>query len=168
MGSNGVFFHFQSSIFCLKAIILRFFRFSLYMKWKFSDLIIIFLACVAHVGAQTFTLQGRVTDDKLNPIELASVSVVKQQKVALTSLKGEFNLQLESADSVVVSFSMIGYKTKTRVLRNPRGKQTLQIILFEDDYTLNEVSVSEMKRQTGQTQELKKEDVVAVFRLAYA
>lgn len=129
------------------------------MKWKFSYLIIIFLACVAHVGAQTFTLQGRVTDDKLNPIELASVSVVKQQKVALTSLKGEFSLQLESADSVVVSFSMIGYKTKTRVLRNPQGKQTLQIILFEDDYTLNEVSVSEMKRQTGQTQELKKEDV---------
>jgi hypothetical protein len=35
----------------------------------------------------------------------------------------------------------------------------LQIILFQDDYTINEVSVTEMKRQTGQTQELKKEDI---------
>ena len=111
------------------------------------------------VNAQSFTLQGRVTDENLNPIEMASVSVVKQQKFTLTSLKGEFSLQLESADSVAVTFSMIGYKSKTRVLRNPRGKQTLQIILFEDDYTINEVSVTEMKRQTTQTQELDKEDI---------
>ena len=76
------------------------------------------------VNAQSFTLQGRVTDENLNPIEMASVSVVKQQKFTLTSLKGEFSLQLESADSVAVTFSMIGYKSKTRVLRNPRGKQT--------------------------------------------
>ena len=149
---NSYFYH-------LNTIIVPFFRFSLYMKWKLSYLIIIFLACFSHAKAQTFTLQGRVTDDKLNPIELASVSVVKQQKFTLTSLKGEFTLQLQSEDSVAVTFSMIGYKSKTRVLRNPRGKQTLQIILFEDDYTLSEVSVSEMKRQTGQTQELKKEDV---------
>ncbi len=129
------------------------------MKLKLSYLIIFFLAFTLQATAQSFTLQGRVTDENLNPIELASVSVVKQQKFTLTSLKGEFSLQLESADSVAVTFSMIGYKSKTRVLRNPRGKQTLQIILFQDDYTINEVSVTEMKRQTGQTQELKKEDI---------
>ena len=109
------------------------------------------------LNAQTFTLQGRVTDEKLSPIELATVSVLSQGKVTLTSLKGEFSLTLHSADSVVVKFSMIGYKTKTRVLRNPRGKQTLQVVLHEGDNTLGEVSVTEMRRQTGQTQELKKE-----------
>ena len=126
---------------------------------KIISLIIFTLAFISQASAQSFTLQGRVTDENLNPIELASVSVVKQQKFTLTSLKGEYTLQLESADSVEVTFSMIGYRSKTRVLRNPRGRQTLQIILFEDDYTLDEVSVKEMKRQTGQTQELKKEDI---------
>ena len=87
------------------------------------------------LNAQTFTLQGRVTDEKLSPIELATVSVLSQGKVTLTSLKGEFSLTLHSADSVVVKFSMIGYKTKTRVLRNPRGKQTLQVVLHEGDNT---------------------------------
>ena len=109
------------------------------------------------LNAQTFTLQGRVTDEKLSPIELATVSVLSQGKVTLTSLKGEFSLTLHSADSVVVKFSMIVYKTKTRVLRNPRGKQTLQVVLHEGDNTLGEVSVTEMRRQTGQTQELKKD-----------
>ena len=85
------------------------------------------------LNAQTFTLQGRVTDEKLSPIELATVSVLSQGKVTLTSLKGEFSLTLHSADSVVVKFSMIGYKTKTRVLRKPRGKQTLLIQLADDN-----------------------------------
>ena len=114
---------------------------------------------VVKVNAQSFTLQGRVTDDKMNPVELATVSVVKQGKITMTSLKGEFSLQLQSADSVVVKFSMIGYRTKTRVLRNPRGKQTLQVVLFGDSHTLDEVTVTEMKRQTGQNQELKTSDM---------
>lgn len=108
--------------------------------------------------AQTFTLQGRVTDEQMNPIELATVSCLQQGKVTMTSLKGEFSMQLQSADSVVIRFSMIGYKAKTRVLRNPRGKQTLQVTLHEGT-TLSEVTVTGQRQQTGQTQELKKEDV---------
>lgn len=109
--------------------------------------------------AQGFTLQGRVTDEDQNPVELATVSVVKQGKVALTSLKGEFSMHLQSADSVVVKFSMIGYKTKTRVLRRPKGKQTLQVVLHTDANTLGEVEVTGQRIQTGQTEDLKKEDV---------
>ena len=119
----------------------------------------ILIGCALKAGAQTFTLTGRVTDQDMTPIEFASVSVVKQGAFTMTSLKGDFSLTLHSADSVIVKFSMIGYKTKTRVLRNPRGKQTLQIVLHTDDTTLDEVTVTEMKRQTGQTQELKKEDI---------
>ena len=98
--------------------------------------------------AQTFTLKGKVTDEEQN-----------QGKVTMTSLKGEFSITLQSADSVAVQFSMIGYKTKTRVLRNPRGIQTLQIVLYEDNRTLSEVSVTGQKIQTGQTQELKTEQL---------
>lgn len=109
--------------------------------------------------AQTFTLTGRVTDEKMNPVELASVACLQQGKVTLTSLKGEFSMLLHSADSVVIRFSMIGYKAKTRVLRRPRGKQTLQVVLYEDDNLLKEVTVKEMRRQTGQTQEIKTSDL---------
>ena len=129
------------------------------MNWKIFYIAIVALVCFVDARAQTFTLQGRVTDEQMNPVELASVQVVKQGKVTLTSLKGEFSMELQSADSVEVRFSMIGYKTKTRILRNPRGKQTLQITLSEDDHAISEVSVTESRRQTTQTQELKKEDI---------
>ncbi len=103
--------------------------------------------------SQTFTLQGKVSDKDNHPIELASVSVVAQGKITMTNLKGEYSMQLHSSDSVVVHYSMVGYKSKTRVLRNPRGKQTIQIQLV-DDNQLGEVTVEGRKTQHGTTQEI--------------
>ncbi len=122
------------------------------MVKKLLSLLILFTA-VLQASAQTFTLQGRVTDEDNNPVEFASV--VSQGKVALTSLKGEFSLTLHSADSVVVKFSMIGYKPKTRVLVRPKGRQMLQVVLYSDDKTLSEVNVTGQRIETGQTQTLK-------------
>ena len=128
------------------------------MKQKIIYLAILAFTFATQAMAQGFTLQGRVTDQDNNPVELATVSVLKQGKVAFTSLKGEFSMHLQSADSVVVKFTMIGYKPKVRILRHPKGKQTLQVVLFTDDNTLAEVQVTGQKIQTGQTEELKAED----------
>ena len=118
----------------------------------------IFMLCMAmYAQAQSFTLQGRVVDESGSPVEFASVSCLKQGKMTMTSLKGEYSLQLHSADSVEVRFSMVGYKTKIRVLRRPRGKQTLQVVLYNSDNELGEVAVTGTRIQSGQTQELKKE-----------
>ena len=117
------------------------------------------LLAAASLHAQTFTLQGRVLDENNSPIEFVSVSCMKQGKMTMTSLKGEYSLQLHSADSVEIRFSMIGYRTKVRVLRRPRGRQTLQVVLHSSDNELGEVTVTGTKIQTGQTQELKKEDL---------
>ena len=138
---------------------LAFFGVSLYVMKKKLFILYIMLTCTLLVSAQSFTLQGRVMDEDENPVELATVSVFSQGKVCLTSLKGKFNMQLQSADSVVVRFSMIGYKTKTRVLRRPKGKQTLQVVLYSDSQTLSQVDVKGQKIQSGQTEELKKENI---------
>ncbi len=119
------------------------------MKRIFATLI--FAVISMTLFAQSFTLQGRVTDQENNPVELASV--VSQGKLTMTNLNGEFSMQLQSADSVEVRFSMIGYKTKTRVLRHPKGKMTLQVQLF-DAGLLDEVVITEQRRQTGTTQEI--------------
>lgn len=75
----------------------------------------------------------------------------------MTSLKGDYRLQLQSADSVEIRFSMVGYKTKVRTLRRPRGKQTMQVVLHSSDNALSEVTITGKRIETGQTQELSKE-----------
>lgn len=118
---------------------------------------IICLLVTVTASAQTFTLQGRVTDENNDPIEFASVSCLKQGKMTMTSLKGEYSMQLHSADSVVIKFSMIGFKAKTRVLRRPRGKQTLQIVLHSDENQLGEVTITGKKIETGQMEDISKD-----------
>lgn len=108
------------------------------------------LGCVA----QTFTLRGRVTDGEGNPVEFASVTCPSQGRATVTSLQGQYELKLLSADSVVVKFSMLGYRTKTRVLRRPKSTQTLQVTLTEQASTLGEVTVAGQKIQSGQTQDI--------------
>lgn len=127
------------------------------MKLKLFILQIICLCAFVSAQAQTFTLSGRVIDENNDPVEFASVSCPKQGKMTMTSPKGDYSLQLQSADSVEIRFSMVGYKTKVRTLRRPRGKQTMQVVLHSSDNALSEVTITGKRIETGQTQELSKE-----------
>lgn len=127
------------------------------MKLKLFILQIICLCAFVSAQAQTFILSGRVIDENNDPVEFASVSCPKQGKMTMTSLKGDYSLQLQSADSVEIRFSMVGYKTKVRTLRRPRGKQTMQVVLHSSDNALSEVTITGKRIETGQTQELSKE-----------
>ena len=116
------------------------------------------LLSVLSVTAQSFTLSGKVLDEDGEGLEFATVACVPQGKVAFTNLKGEFSIELQSADSVPVRFSMVGFQTKTHVLRRPRGKQTL-VVHMKSDNELQEVVVTETRRQTTQTQQLDAKDM---------
>lgn len=129
------------------------------MKLKLFILQILCLCAYASASAQSFTLTGKVIDENNDPVEFASVSCAKQGKMTMTALNGTYSLQLQLADSVEIRFSMIGYKTKVRVLRRPRGKQTMQVVLHSSDNALSEVTITGKRIETGQTQELSKEHI---------
>lgn len=129
------------------------------MKLKIFILQILCLCAYASASAQSFTLTGKIIDENNDPVEFASVSCAKQGKMTMTALNGTYSLQLQSADSVEIRFSMIGYKTKVRVLRRPRGKQTMQVVLHSSDNALSEVTITGKRIETGQTQELSKEHI---------
>lgn len=129
------------------------------MKLKLFILQILCLCAYASASAQSFMLTGKVIDENNDPVEFASVSCAKQGKMTMTALNGTYSLQLQSADSVEIRYSMIGYKTKVRVLRRPRGKQTMQVVLHSSDNALSEVTITGKRIETGQTQELSKEHI---------
>ena len=110
--------------------------------------------------AQTFTLKGKVTDDEGNALELATVSCLEQAAVTMTNLQGEFKITLRSADSVVVKFSMVGFNPRTRVLRNPKNTQTIQIQLHSME--LSGVTITERRRQTEQMEQLDIQNIKGV------
>ena len=120
--------------------------------------ILLLTTAVLTAGAQSFTLSGKVSDEDGKPIELATISCLEQGAMTMANLKGEYQLKLTSKDSVVVKFSMVGYQTRTRVLRKPKGNQRL-LITMHPMQALDEVVVTERRRQTTGTEQLDVTDL---------
>lgn len=117
-----------------------------------------FLAVSLAMFADGFTLKGKVIDEDNRALELVTVTCAAQGKITMTNLKGEFSLDLQSADSVEVRFSMVGYGIRKRVFRRPKGKMTVQIVMHPSE-TLQEVTIVERRRQTSQTEQLDTKDL---------
>ena len=80
------------------------------------------------------TLKGRVTDETGSPVEIANIWVARQMKGTTTNLKGEYSISVASADTVEITFSMIGYQTRRRILYRPTGVITLDVMLPHANY----------------------------------
>jgi len=119
---------------------------------------ILLLVTALTAQAQSFTLSGKVVDQDGNGIELCTVACLEQGAVTMANLKGEYKLSLHSSDSVVIRYSMVGYQSKTRVLRNPRGNQKL-IVTLPPMQSLQEVVVTEKRRQTTATEQLDTKNI---------
>ncbi len=110
------------------------------------------------VQAQTVYVRGKVIDIQGDAIGLVSVRVKGQSAMALTNIKGEYGLECQSTDSVLLSYSLIGYDTQRRLLLNPADTLTINITLHEKSLELTEALVAGQRIQTGQTQTIRKED----------
>ena len=130
------------------------------MEFRKKRYIILLLAVLLSMTslADDFTLKGKVIDEDENALELVTISCLAQGKVTMTNLKGEFSLSLQSADSVEVRFSMVGYGVRKRVFRRPKGRMTVKIVMHPME-ALQEITVTERRRQTTQTEQLDTKDL---------
>ena len=130
------------------------------MKIYLHRLMLLLIAWTMSLAAiaDDFTLKGKVVDEEEHALEFVTVMCPSQGKVTMTNLKGEFNLDMQSADSVEIRFSMIGYAPRKRVFRNPKGKMTVTIVMRQSA-NVDEIVVTEQRRQTSQTEQLKVENI---------
>ena len=120
--------------------------------WRYGFLFVLLLNALSAWG-DSFTLKGKVVDEDEQALELVTVSCLAQGEVTMTNLKGEFSINLKSADSVEVRFSMVGYATRKRVFRRPKGQIRVQIVMHPMA-AIDEITVTERRRQTSQTEQL--------------
>ena len=124
-----------------------------------STILLLWLLGVACGHSQTVVIKGKVIDDQKSPIELAQVRVEGTGCGAVCNLKGEFRFTCESADSMVVVFSMLGYETRKRVLENPVDSVTMNVMLPSLGYELGAVEVTDIRRQTSTMTDVSMEDM---------
>ena len=107
------------------------------------------------VLAQKFTIKGRVTDLSGKPIEIANVSVAGRPIGTVCDLNGNYMLTCESSDSVVISYSMIGYQTRKRTFKNPTDTLVVNVTLPPMDIQLADAEIIHKERQMTTTQQIE-------------
>lgn len=100
------------------------------------------------------TLSGRVLDDEQTPLAFVTVKVANQMAGATTDLDGKYKLTFHTADTVVITYQMMGFQKRTKKLIRPQGKLTLNIVMQPMNIGLGEVTVQDIRRQMSGTQQL--------------
>lgn len=100
------------------------------------------------VAAQ-IKIHGKVIDAKGDPIEFATVRIGGTAIGTTTGLEGDYSLTCAKADTITVHFSCIGYRDAKRQLIDAQGDVTINMTLQLNNESLQEVEVTELKKQTG-------------------
>ena len=99
-------------------------------------------------------LSGRVTDDSGEGLPLATVRIEGRVDGTVTSLQGNYSLSFATADTVTVVYTMMGYETKRKTLTRPRGRLVWNVSLHSSGRSMDELTVTEVRRPMGSTQEI--------------
>lgn len=102
-------------------------------------------------GQNRTRIFGTISDQTGAPLPLASVRVVGTAITTVSNLQGHYTLYCTSADTIILSYSMIGYDARRRLLRNPADSVRLDVMLPE--YGAQQLGEAEVKGrgvQTGQ------------------
>ncbi|MEG0011131.1 MAG: carboxypeptidase-like regulatory domain-containing protein [Muribaculaceae bacterium] len=121
---------------------------------KISYNIILVLVCLLSglsLNAQ-LKISGKVIDADNQPIEFATVRVAGTAIGKSTDLQGQYSLNISPRDTVELIFSCIGFKDATQKLIDAKGEVTVNIRLYKIDHQLQEVEITEFKKQTNSMQ----------------
>lgn len=123
---------------------------------KLRTIVIFLLLTIITLSAQAqkVTIKGKVTDSQQRAIEIANVKVEGQAAGTVTDLKGNYIFTCNSSDSLVITYSMLGYQTRKRTLRNPSDTVTINVTLPSMNYKLEGVEITDEQRQMGSTQQI--------------
>lgn len=103
-------------------------------------------------------LKGKVVDDSDDAIPFVVVSA-EGLNMTTTALDGTYKLDFPSADSVAITYTLIGFEKRRRVLKKPQGNLTLNIVMREDGQMMKQLEVKDVRRQLGQTAEINTEEM---------
>lgn len=122
------------------------------MKNRLNIVVIALLcACCLSAYARNARVYGYVVDQDNIGIELANVVVVNAERPIGTSTNknGFYELLLEEADTIVLSYSMIGYTTVRQRVIDVHDVLNINVQLLTDEQVLTEIEVRGIKHTQG-------------------
>ena len=131
------------------------------MNLKFNKIYILFAAFFMAVlpAVAQVKIHGKVIDAQDSPLEFVTVRIDGTAIGTNTGIDGTFKLSCPppANDTLVVVFSCIGYEELRRKLINPKGDLALNVRMQSKDHALQEIQVTDFRKQTNQMQTIDAE-----------
>ncbi len=124
------------------------------MNIKTYILSIISLLLFASLSHAQVKIHGKVIDTENKPLEFVTVRIAGTAIGVITNMDGDYSLSTASQDTIHVIFSSIGYREEKRTLIDAKGDIALNMRMEQQSKKLQEVEVTEFKKQTGAMQKL--------------
>lgn len=103
-------------------------------------------------AAQRVHISGRVHDENGEPVELATVNESHQMVSTITNLQGHYEINPAYRDTLELVFRMVGHETRKHTIVSPSDSIVLDVLLPNDGYALEGVTISDMRRQMDANQ----------------
>lgn len=134
-----------------------------------KKILFILLLCLSvhTLAAQGIYLEGRVTDDNGQPLEMAHVRLSHGSIGTLSNFKGEYSLHLPESDSLKIVFTSVGFKRVEKLINsrnikaddNGRKVVRLNVQLRTNQAYLDDVVVTTQQQQVSTTEKIKAENI---------
>jgi hypothetical protein len=98
-----------------------------------------FILFVSHFQAQ---IRGTVLDEKGNPIPFANVIIENTYKGTTSNELGKYEINLNTKGKFTLIFQYLGFKTQKKAINIESFPFLLNVIMEEENFTLNEVIIS--------------------------
>ena len=124
-------------------------------------IILFLLLQISSIGQ---TIEGKITDFKLNPLAAVNISIIDQSGGLISDNDGFYKVNIKANRSYVIAFSFIGYETeKIRVPMLKKGqKYTLNISLEESNTLLDDIIVKDQKSRKNNLSRIKTKHVEVI------
>ena len=124
-------------------------------------IILFLLLQISSIGQ---TIEGKITDFKLNPLAAVNISIIDRSGGLISDNDGFYKVNIKANRSYVIAFSFIGYETeKIRVPMLKKGqKYTLNISLEESNTLLDDIIVKDQKSRKNNLSRIKTKHVEVI------
>lgn len=122
-------------------------------------IILTILTCICASAATGVRIHGKITDADNQPVEFVTVRIGGTAIGTTSGIDGDYSLSCPAADTITVHFSCIGFRDAKSTLIDASGDVTLNMRLQLNTEMLNEVEITELKKQTGSIALIDKEQL---------
>ena len=127
--------------------------------YRYILFLLALLTFTVTMQAKRVYIYGNIHDENGLPVELATINEANSLSHAIADLQGNYNITVNYSDTISLVFRMVGHEIRRRYIYNADDTVKLDVMLPNNGYSLQGVTISESRRQSDGMQSIEAQGI---------